>query len=87
MLLPVAVAAHPGKEVADFFTDPLAPSADHLGPAVLALAITLAVSAFFYRFLEHPLETRIRRRLGRRQPEPAPPVHVQPLEPRLNTGS
>ncbi len=68
VLLPVALAAHPGRTVADFFTDPVAPSTDHIGYALLALAITVAVSAFFYRFVEHPLERRIRRRLS---PSPA----------------
>ncbi|MGW0580576.1 acyltransferase family protein [Streptomyces sp. NPDC002920] len=68
VLLPVAVAANPGKDVADFFTDPVTPSTDYIGYALLALAITLAVSAFFYRFLEHPLERRIRHRLS---PSPA----------------
>ncbi|MCP3760678.1 acyltransferase [Streptomyces sp. TBY4] len=63
VLLPVALSANPGKHVADFFTDPLAPSTGYIGYALLALAITLGISAFFYRFLEHPLETRIRRRL------------------------
>jgi peptidoglycan/LPS O-acetylase OafA/YrhL len=72
VLLPVALAANPGREVADFFTDPLAPSAGYLGYALLALAITLAVSAFFYRFVEHPLEGGLRRRLSPR-PVPEPP--------------
>jgi peptidoglycan/LPS O-acetylase OafA/YrhL len=64
VLLPVALAANPGKHVADFFTDPVPASSGNLGYAALALVITLAVSAFFYRFLEHPLERRLRRRLS-----------------------
>jgi peptidoglycan/LPS O-acetylase OafA/YrhL len=66
VLLPVALAASPGRQVADFFTDPVAPDTGHLAYAVLALVITLAVSAFFYRFVEHPLERRLRCRLGAR---------------------
>ncbi|WP_406088489.1 acyltransferase family protein [Kitasatospora purpeofusca] len=62
VVLPVALAASPGRKVADFFTDPVPARTGHLGHAVLALAVTLAVSAFFYRFVEHPLELRLRRR-------------------------
>ncbi|WP_225849156.1 acyltransferase [Streptomyces sp. HPF1205] len=64
VLLPVALASSPGRQVADFFTDPVPPSVGHLGYAVLALVLTLAVSAFFHRFVEHPMERRLRRRLG-----------------------
>lgn len=60
VLLPVALAANPGRRVADFFTDPVAPSGRYLGYALLALAITLAVSALCHRFVEHPLERRLR---------------------------
>ncbi|MEW1865770.1 hypothetical protein AB0399_36275 [Streptomyces sp. NPDC088194] len=79
VLLPLALAANPGRQVADFFTDPLAPKASYTGYAVLALAITVAVSAFFYRFVEHPLERRLRHRL-RTPPEPAH-HRVPPPEP------
>ncbi|MBM9508185.1 acyltransferase family protein [Actinacidiphila acididurans] len=64
VLLPMALAASPGRQVADFFTDPVRPGLGHLGYAVAALAITLGVSAFCYRFVEHPLERRLRRRFG-----------------------
>ncbi|HEY5834883.1 acyltransferase family protein [Streptomyces sp.] len=80
VLLPVALAANPGREVADFFTDPLAPSAGYLGYALLGLAITLAVSAGFYRFLEHPLEERLRRRLS------SAPTRGRPVRPRSPEG-
>jgi peptidoglycan/LPS O-acetylase OafA/YrhL len=64
MLLPAALAASPGRQVADFFTDPVAPAAGHIGYALFALAGTLAVSGACHRFVEQPLERRLRRRLG-----------------------
>jgi peptidoglycan/LPS O-acetylase OafA/YrhL len=66
VLLPVALAANPGRQVADFFTDPLRPRAGYTGYALLAFVITLAVSAFFYRFVEHPLERKLRHKLSPR---------------------
>ncbi|WP_372410311.1 acyltransferase family protein [Streptomyces luteireticuli] len=77
VLLPVARAASPGKETADFFTDPVRPAVGHVGYAVLGLVITLGVSAFFYRWVEHPWEKRIRRRfttIGRHSASPVAPA-------------
>jgi peptidoglycan/LPS O-acetylase OafA/YrhL len=88
VLLPIALVAHPGRQVADFFTDPVAPKAGHLAYAAAALAVTLGVSAFFHRFVEHPLERRLRRRLGGVRParqagggDPSPAPAAPPVPP------
>lgn len=83
VLLPVALAANPGRQVADFFTDPLAPDSGYLGYALLGLGITLAVSAAFHRFVEHPLERRLRDRLS---PSPARGHRGRRIRPRSTEG-
>jgi peptidoglycan/LPS O-acetylase OafA/YrhL len=62
VLLPVALVVYPGKQIADFFTNPVSPSYSHIGYAFIGLLITLGISILAYRYIEHPLERRLRRR-------------------------
>jgi peptidoglycan/LPS O-acetylase OafA/YrhL len=79
VMLPLALKASPGKQVADFFIHPVQPGWGYLGYDLAALAITLVVSALCYHYFEHPLEIRLRRALlaavaRRSQPQVAAPL-------------
>jgi peptidoglycan/LPS O-acetylase OafA/YrhL len=66
VVVAIAAAVFPDKQIVDFFTDPVAPDTGHAGYAVLALLVAVGLSAALYRWYEHPAETRLRRVLGRR---------------------
>jgi peptidoglycan/LPS O-acetylase OafA/YrhL len=66
VVLSVASAVFPDRTVVDFFLDPVQPSWGHAGWALLALVVSVAISGLFYRWYEHPAETRLRRWFRRR---------------------
>lgn len=81
VLLPIALKASPGKQVADFFIHPVQPGWGYLGYGLMGLAITLTVSALCYRHLEHPAEIWLRRKLlAAASSRPRSPV-TAPLDP------
>jgi peptidoglycan/LPS O-acetylase OafA/YrhL len=80
VLLAVASSVFPDKKVVDFFLDPVAPSWSHAGPAVVALLVSLGLSALLYHIYEAPLEKRLRRLFRRlTRQDPAPPSDVSPV--------
>lgn len=66
VVLSVAGAVFPGKQVVDFFVDPVEPSWSHAGWAAVAMAISILFAGLVYRFYEYPLEGRLRRFFRRR---------------------
>lgn len=79
VLLAVASSVFPDKKVVDFFLDPVAPSWSHVGPAAIALLISLGLSALLYHIYEAPLEKRLRRLFRRlTHHDQAPPDGVSP---------
>lgn len=65
VVVAISTAVFPDKQIVDFFTDPVEADAGHAGYAVLALAISIGLSAALYRWFEHPAEKRLRRVFGR----------------------
>lgn len=79
VMLAVAASVFPDKKVVDFFTDPVAPSWSHIGPALIALFVALGLSALLYHIYETPLEKRLRRLFRRlTHQDQAPPGDVSP---------
>jgi peptidoglycan/LPS O-acetylase OafA/YrhL len=79
VVLAVASSVFPDKKVVEFFTDPVAPSWSHLGPAVISLVVSLGIAALLYHIYETPLEKRLRRLFRRlTHHDQAPPSDASP---------
>jgi peptidoglycan/LPS O-acetylase OafA/YrhL len=68
----VASAVFPGKTVVDFFVHPVPASWSHVGWALVALVVSVALSGLLYRWYEYPAERRLRAFFRRRLRTPAP---------------